>query len=215
MRAAILFPIALALMAAQARADNLPRLRQGDLVFQHSMSPQSEAIRLASGSTYTHMGIVSLAPAGPVVIEAADVVRQTPLKAFLARGTKGRFAVYRVRGIDEAKADAAVAAARGYLGRPYDLYFRLDPGAIYCSELPYDAFRSVGISLGRVERFGNLSVRAPAVKALFARRWASHPDCQGTAHDAAACWALIQDQGIVTPVSIARDSQVERIGGNL
>lgn len=215
MRATILFLIALALMAGQALAENLPPLRQGDLVFQQSRSPQSEAIRLASGSVYTHMGIVSLTPAGPVVIEAADVVRQTPLKAFLARGTNGRFAVYRVRGLDEAKADAAIAAARGYLGRPYDLYFRLDPDAIYCSELPYDAFRSVGISLGRFERFGSLSVRNPAVKALFARRWASHPDCKGTAGNAAACWTQIQDQGIVTPVSIARDNQVERIGGNL
>ncbi|MGJ4854876.1 YiiX/YebB-like N1pC/P60 family cysteine hydrolase [Labrys sp. La1] len=215
MRATTLLSIALALTAGQALAENLPPLRQGDLVFQQSKSPQSEAIRLPSGSTYTHMGIISLTPAGPVVIEAADVVRQTPLKAFLARGAKGRFAVYRLRQLVPAKADAAVAAARTYLGRPYDLYFRLDPDAIYCSELPYDAFRSVGISLGRVERFGNLSVRNPAVKALFATRWASHPDCRGAAGNAAACWTLIQHQGIVTPVSIARDSQVVRVGGNL
>jgi len=58
-------------------------------------------------------------------------------------------------------------------------------------------------------------VRNPAVKALFATRWASHPDCRGAAENAAACWTLIQHQGIVTPVSIARDSQVVRVGGNL
>lgn len=215
MRATILFTIALALMAAQARAENLPRLRQGDLVFQQSKSPQSEAILLASGSTYTHMGIVSLTPVGPMVIEAADIVRQTPLKTFLARGTQRRFAIYRVRGLDQAKADAVITAARTYLGRPYDLYFRLDPSAIYCSELPYEAFRSVGISVGRIDRFGDLSVRNPTVKALFAQRWASHPDCKGTAGDAAACWTRIQDQGIVTPVSIAHDNRVERVGGDL
>ncbi|MDZ5451707.1 YiiX/YebB-like N1pC/P60 family cysteine hydrolase [Labrys sedimenti] len=215
MRATVLFPIALALTAVPAQAENLPPLRQGDLVFQQSKSPQSEAIRLASGSAYTHMGIVALTPSGPMVIEAADIVRQTPLEAFLARGMKGRFAVYRVRGLDQAKANAAITAARTYLGRPYDLYFRLDPNAIYCSELPYEAFRSVGITLGQIDRFGDLSVRTPAVKALFARRWASHPDCKGKAANATACWARIQDQGIVTPVSIARDDQVDRVGGNL
>lgn len=205
--------IILGLAAAAASARDLPALRQGDLIFQQSTGPQSKAIRLASGSPYTHMGIVSLTGHGPVVIEAADVVRQTPLAAFLARGAQGRFAVYRMRNLDSDKADAVVAAARTYLGRPYDLYFRLDPGSIYCSELPYRAFEAVGIRLGRVERFGDLAIRNRAVKALFARRWASHPDCK-TLDDASACWRRVQDQGIVTPIGIARDSQLERVGGN-
>lgn len=211
----LLFSIALSLAAAAAAARDLPVLHQGDLIFQQSTGPQSTAIRLASGSLYTHMGIVALTPGGPVVIEAADIVRETPLNAFLARGARGRFAVYRVRELGQARADAAVSAARAYLGRPYDLYFRLDPGAIYCSELPYEAFRRVGILLGRIERFGDLSVRNRAVKVLFARRWASHPECRGTVRNADACWTRIQDQGIVTPISIARDAKVERVGGNL
>ena len=197
-----------------AAAQPLPSWRDGDLVFQQSRSAQSEAIRIASGSVYTHMGIVRLTAEGPVVIEASRVVTETPLQTFLARGAGGHFAVYRVPSLSKEKQSQVIASARTYLGRPYDIYFRLGRETIYCSELPFYAFQSAGISLGHIDRFGDLSNRNAKVKALFLSRWLSHPDCKGVARDAASCWKLIQGQGIVTPISIAEDRQVERIYSN-
>ncbi len=196
-------------VVSPARAAGFEDWRDGDLVFQDSGGPQALAIRLATGSAYTHMGIVRLTAAGPVVIEAAARVGETPLARFLARGTDGRYAVYRVRGLTPDKARAVLAASRRYFGRPYDMFFRLEGDALYCSELPHHAFKAAGIALGRPERFGALAVDNAPVKALFAARWRQHPDCGAT--DAEGCWRLMQDQRLVTPAGIAADPQVEKL----
>jgi hypothetical protein len=195
------------LRAADAFAD----WHNGDLVLQQSTSPQSNAIRAATGSRYTHLGIVRITRDRPVVVEAARTVSETPLRTFVSRGSGGHFSVYRVRNLSPDAAVRVMAAARQLYGRPYDLFFRPDATQIYCSELPVLAFAAVGIRLGRQERFGDLNVGHPAVRALFAARWQQHPDCRAATMNAAGCWRLMQDQKIVTPVSLTKDPQLERI----
>jgi len=192
-----------------ASANGFTDWRDGDLVFQDSAGSQSAAIRLATNSPYTHMGIVRLTSSGPMVIEAARTVSETPLATFLARGEQGRYAVYRLREVAPAALTKAVAQARRYIGRPYDIFFRLRPDAIYCSELPYYAFKEAGIPIGKAERFGTLGIANPAVKALFTKRWRQHPDCQDT--DKAGCWQHMQSQLIVSPASIAADPQMLQV----
>lgn len=196
-------------LCSAAGAKGFDDWRDGDLVFQDSGGSQAAAIRLATKSDYTHMGIVRVEPSGPVVIEAARTVGETPLASFLARGEGGRYAVYRLRKAGAADIKAALDGTRRYFGRPYDIFFRLDPSEIYCSELPYHAFKAAGITLGKIERFGALGIDNPAVKKLFMARWQRHPDCGGT--DAEGCWRRMQDQVLVTPVSIAADPQLERV----
>lgn len=208
---AIIF-LPLALISLPAHAHDFSEWRSGDLVFQDSAGPQSTAIRTATESPYTHMGIVRLTPSGPMVIEAARTVSETPLATFLARGQQGQYAVYRLNTAAPERIKTALAEASRYMGRPYDIFFRLKPDAIYCSELPYYAFKAAGITLGKTERFGTLAVDNPAVRALFSARWEKHPDCQGT--DQAGCWQRIQEQLLITPASIAADSQVTRVFSN-
>lgn len=202
----------LALISLPVHADEFTGWQSGDLVFQDSAGPQSTAIRTATKSHYTHMGIVRLTPSGPVVVEAARTVGETPLAKFLARGQQGQYAVYRLNTATPDRIETALAEASRYTGRPYDIFFRLKPDAIYCSELPYYAFKAAGITLGKTERFGTLAVNNPAVRALFLARWEKHPDCQET--DQAGCWQRIQEQLLVTPASIAADPQVTRVFNN-
>ncbi|OZI52655.1 YiiX/YebB-like N1pC/P60 family cysteine hydrolase [Bordetella genomosp. 4] len=204
--------LSLALITLPAYAHDFTEWRTGDLVFQDSAGPQSAAIRIATKSRYTHMGIVRLTPSGPVVIEAARTVSETPLAKFLARGQQGQYAVYRLNTATPESIQTALAEASRYTGRPYDIFFRLEPDAIYCSELPYYAFKAAGITLGKTERFGTLAVDNPAVRTLFLARWERHPDCQAT--DQAGCWQRIQEQLLVTPASIAADQQITRIFSN-
>ena len=178
----------------------------GDLIFHESLSAQAAAIRAVTGSRYTHMGIVHLTQKGPYVIEAGQTVTETPLKTFIARGSNHDYAVYRVNGLTQANANAMVKSTRDYLGRPYDIFFRLEPTAIYCSELPFYAFRAAGITLGKIERLGDLGMNSQEGQAIFLARWQQHPDCKNT--DRASCWATVQQQEIVTPVSIANDDKV-------
>lgn len=200
------------LAAAAASSKEFFDWRDGDLVFHDSGGSQAEAIRVATKSRYTHMGIVRRTPSGPVVIEAARIVGETPLAAFLARGEGERYAVYRLRSPHLEAIKNAFAETRRYFGRPYDIFFRLEPSAIYCSELPHHAFKAAGITLGKPERFGALAVENPAVRKLFLARWQRHPDCRATDED--GCWRRLQDQVLVSPASIAADPQMELVFSN-
>ncbi len=64
--------------------------------------------------------------------------------------------------------------------------------------------------LGREQKLRDLNIADAAVTALIAARWQKHPDCMA-AGSAEACTRIIQDQPIVTPASIAADSDVELI----
>lgn len=183
----------------------------GDLIFHESSSPQAAAIRVATGSRYTHMGIVRQTDAGLYVIEAARTVSETPLEDFIARGNAQDYSVYRVKALTPDATASVVAASLAYAGRPYDIFFRLDEAAIYCSELPFHAFRTIGVDLGSVQTLGELDIDTFEGREIFLARWQDHPDCRAQGLDRDGCWNLIQAQEIVTPVSIAEDSRVERV----
>ena len=111
------------------------------------------------------------------------------------------------------QAAIAIDAALGYLGQPYDPFFRDGEDAIYCSELVRLAFESAGIELGDVETVGDLDIDSPAVRTIFAERWQKHPDC-ADADDADECWNRMLSQAIVTPASIANDGKLVLVDSN-
>jgi hypothetical protein len=59
-----------------------PALQSGDLVFETSASSQSAAIRWATGSRWSHVGIVDVTEDGVAVIEAIGKVSRTPWAAW-------------------------------------------------------------------------------------------------------------------------------------
>lgn len=203
--------ILILLVTGQLSASPAPH--NGDLIFQTSQSRQSAAILAATGSNFTHMGIVHLRNGEPYVIEAYRTVEETPLAEWIARGDGDRYSLYRVEHLSPAQATTAIDAALAYIGRPYDPFFRDGDDAIYCSELVRLAFASAGIELGEAETVSDLDVDSPAVRAIFAERWQKHPDC-ADAGDAEECWDRMLSQTIVTPASIADDGQLVRIDSN-
>jgi hypothetical protein len=203
--------ILILLVTGQLSASPAPH--NGDLIFQTSQSRQSAAILAATGSHFTHMGIVHLREGEPYVIEAYRTVEETPLVEWIARGDGDRYSLYRVDRLSPAQATTAIEAALAYIGRPYDPFFRDGDDAIYCSELVRLAFASAGVELGDEETVGDLDVDSPAVRAIFAERWQKHPDCADAA-DADECWNRMLGQTIVTPASIADDGQLVLIDSN-
>lgn len=197
-----------------APAKDLPPLKTGDIVFQKTTSSASDAIMLASGTQYTHVGIVVHEKAGrPRVIEAVGPVREVALDEWIKKGNGSRVTVKRIKGLDEAHATEAIASARRYLGRPYDHYFYETRDQIYCSELVYAAFKDgPGISVGQEEKVRDLNIDTGAAQKLIKQRWKSHPLCRSKgAKSFKDCYALILDQTLITPASIARDPQMELI----
>ena len=63
----------------------------GDIVFQDLASSQSEAIKLATGSKWTHCGIVFQLGGKYYVYEAVGPVKATDLKEWEDRGVGGHF----------------------------------------------------------------------------------------------------------------------------
>ncbi|WP_031235149.1 YiiX/YebB-like N1pC/P60 family cysteine hydrolase [Asticcacaulis sp. AC402] len=188
-----------------------PALKDGDLIFQTSGSHQSAAILAATGSAFTHMGILERDDGQWYVVEAGGTVTRTPLGAWTRRGKGGRYAVYR-RDLTPAQTRTLLKAAHRLDGRPYDIFFSFNNRAIYCSELPYLAFGKAGITIGQVQKVRDLHADNGLAKSLIEKRWRRHDDCKGLDFD--ACYARILDQDLVTPVSIANDRQFRQIFSN-
>ena len=134
--------------------------QEGDVVFQslpHGLVVW--AIEGVTRSPYSHCGIVGSRDGRWIVYEAYRGVSATPLKTFLLRGRGGGFAVYRLREECRAHIPETLRCCEKYLGRPYDIHYRMDDEKIYCSELVFKAFREAtdGQQLGDLVKFGDMN----------------------------------------------------------
>lgn len=150
--------------------------QNGDIVFQISQSTQSRAIQLATHSPYSHMGIVYLRDGDPMVFEAAQPVKLTPLDEWVARGKDGHFVVKRLREAERVLSPDTLQRIRAigeeFAGRDYDLYFEWSDKRIYCSELVWKVFaRGAGIQIGRLVTMGKLDLSHPVVEAALRERF--------------------------------------------
>jgi hypothetical protein len=163
------------LVGCSARAKT-PDVREGDLVFHTSRSSQSQAIQRATGSKYSHMGIVLLRDGKPFVFEAVQTVRYTPLEKWLARGEGGHYIVKRLKSAKETLTAENVgelrAAAAPFAGKPYDLTFEWSDSRIYCSELVWKMYqRALGIEIGSLEKLRSFHLDDPLVRAKMRERY--------------------------------------------
>lgn len=191
-----------------------PALQEGDLIFQTTTSNQSTAILLATASIYTHVGIVTKNGNEFAVIEASKSVKETSLEEWTNRGVLKRVAVYRNQSLTPEQATRITSLAKSYYGKPYDIFFSLKDDAFYCSELPYLTYGKAGIQIGKVQKISELNFDNPPVKKLIEKRWQRHPECKAQNYTFEECYEHILNQDIVTPASIARDTQFVEIYSN-
>jgi hypothetical protein len=150
----------------------------GDIVFQGGTGTQARAIETATGSSWTHCGIVLMDENGPYVVEAVQPVRRTELKAWLERGN-GVYSVKRL--VDETVLTPAVLekmrqTAHGLVGRNYDIFFQWDDERIYCSELVWKVYQqSASLEVAEMERFGDMDLAGPEARQILKQRFANGP----------------------------------------
>jgi hypothetical protein len=152
----------------------------GDVVFQVSRSAQSAAIQRATGSRWSHVGIVFHHDEIPWVLEAAATVRAAPLDEWLARGDDGHYVATRLRyaARDLGPDVRARMAAHGLalLGRPYDPHFRWSDDQLYCSELVWKLYADdAGLELCPLRRAADYRLDDPEVLRLASRRGGPPP----------------------------------------
>ncbi|WP_193214428.1 YiiX/YebB-like N1pC/P60 family cysteine hydrolase [Luteolibacter marinus] len=149
-------------------------LQEGDIVFHGNAGGQSDAIREATGSPYTHCGVVFRKDGRLMVFEAVQPVRAVPVEAFIARSQPGTFHARRLKNPPrpEAIAEAKAWAAK-QSGRNYDYLFQWADGALYCSELVWKVYDRAGIQLCPTRHFQDYQLDSPKVREVIKRRYGS------------------------------------------
>ena len=166
----------LVLLAAACSSDGQYLPKDGDVVFQVSQSAQSRAIQLATGSPYSHMGIVYLREGEPFVFEAVQPVKLTPLRDWIKRGKGGQFVAKRLRDSRTLLSPQVLQQMKSigeeFSGRDYDVYFEWSDERMYCSELVWKIFkRGAGIEIGTLAKLGDFDLSPPAVKEKLHERF--------------------------------------------
>ena len=155
-------------------ASNL--LQDGDVIFHTSKSSQSIAVQRATGSKYSHMGMIVYRKQKPFVFEAAGTVRLTPLDKWTARGTGQHFVVKRLANADTVLTPSAreklLKTASQFSGRPYDITFGWQDDQMYCSELVWKTYdRALGIQIGTLQKVRDFNLTDSAVRKKMRERY--------------------------------------------
>jgi Permuted papain-like amidase enzyme, YaeF/YiiX, C92 family len=116
-----------------------------DVVFQSLPNPFGmdlvDMIEGATGSPYSHCGMVIAEQGQWKVIEAIGPVQIIPLAQWQTRGRGKKLWAYRLKDDQKKNIPQVIAAMKLDLGKPYDPRYRLDSEAIYCSELIYRGWK--------------------------------------------------------------------------
>lgn len=130
-----------------AQTGPVKEVREGDVIFQTSMSRQSPLIQIGTRSKISHCGIIVMNNGKPYVLETHKTLVLTPLNKFIARGEGGRYWIKR------SERENIKIKYGHYLGKPYDLAFKFDNNKFYCSELVFDIYqKQLGIELAEPKR---------------------------------------------------------------
>ncbi len=148
----------------------------GDVLFQDLASAQGQAVRLATGSEYTHCGIVFEIDQGFVVYEAVGPVRAIPLDDWIAQGVGGKVVAMRLDTLYGYLTPKALEQMRSvgesHLGKSYDAVFNWSDTQIYCSELVWKIYsEGFGLHLVPPRALGDYDLTDPAVKEKLAERY--------------------------------------------
>lgn len=147
--------------------------KDGDLIFQHSASTQSAAVQLATQSYYSHCGIIFYMEGNPYVFEAVDPVGVRSLADWIKSGENQNYAVYRLKNtnLSPAQLEQMKAYLKAQLNKHYDTGFNWSDKEMYCSELAFKAYRTIGIELCRPKALRDFNLESPQVRKLMQQRY--------------------------------------------
>jgi hypothetical protein len=153
-------------------------IKNGDIIFQTSLSRQSQAIQLATHSEYSHCGIVYKNVNGYFVYEAIEPVQLTPLDKWMARGQGGNFVIKRLKNADKVLTVSTLQKMQQvgdrFKNKHYDIYFDWSDDKIYCSELIWKVYKEgTGIEIGKLQRLKDFDLSSEPVKQKLKERYGS------------------------------------------
>ena len=167
----------LLLLVGCGKSENLT-LKNGDIIFQDSPSSQSQAIKLATHSDFSHVGIVYNQNGKSYVYEAVGPVILTPLTVWINSGIDKHYVVKRLKNravLTPTVLQNMQQIAKNFANRPYDALFGWSDARLYCSELVWKIYkRGAGIELGKLKKLKEFDLSHPVVKSLLQKRYGKH-----------------------------------------
>jgi hypothetical protein len=139
-------------------------LQDGDVVFRlgdaravRGMFPLSLFISKASGSPFSHTGVVAIEEGTTVVYDCSSAGVQRKPFEFWMLDSFGAVGVKRLKPEHRHHIPGVVTYCRRAFERqvPFDFEFRADDDALYCLELTEKAFRSQRLTLSEPVRIGD------------------------------------------------------------
>jgi len=175
--------------------------RTGDIVFQESTSGQSTAIAAATGSRWTHVGVVFVEGGSAWVFEGVQPVGVSLLDRWVVSGKGGDVVVKRLKEADELLSPEVLkrmaAVRKDLTGKDYDLLFGWSDEEIYCSELVWKLFdRAAGLQLGKLEKLRDFELGHPVVQAKLKERYGD---------------AVPLDETVISPGSLFEDRRLRTV----
>lgn len=167
-------------------------IKNGDLIFQTSLSGQSKAVQLATKSKYSHCGLIYKDGNDFYVFEAVQPVKRTPLDKWIARGEHGKFVIKRLKNADQVLTPTSLTnmkeVSEQFTGKNYDLAFEWSDDKIYCSELIWKIYqRATGLEIGKLEKLSDFDLINAAVKKKLKERYGDR---------------IPEDEIVISPASI-------------
>jgi hypothetical protein len=152
-----------------------PELKSGDIIFIVNPSGQGRSIQLATGSKYTHVGIIFMEGGKPMVYHAIEPVSKHSLEEFIGMSADGRYEIRRLRDqslLSPEVTGAMLKEAKSQLGKHYDMAFSWGDEELYCSEFVWKLFkRALNIEIGAPRPLKDFDLSHPVVRATLEERY--------------------------------------------
>lgn len=185
----------------KAKATREEQIEDGDIIFQTSLSAQSEAIQQATKSKYSHCGIIYKNNAKFYVYEAAETVKLTPLDEWVAKGKDGHYVIKRLRITNQILTFNTLKKMKEegakLLGKSYDSAFDWSDEKIYCSELVWKIYkRGAEVEVGKLQYLRDFDLSGIEVRDKLKERYGDK---------------IPKDEIVISPASIFNSSMLETV----
>jgi predicted DNA-binding WGR domain protein len=155
------------------------QIKNGDLIFQTSVSKQSKAIQLATKSKYSHCGIIYQNGKDFYVLEAIQPVQLTLLRNWINRGKDGKYVIKRLKNSDKVLTSIVISKMKNigekFKGKNYDFTFDWSDDKIYCSELIWKIYKeATGLEIGKLQKLKGFDLTNPVVRTKMRERYGNN-----------------------------------------
>lgn len=150
--------------------------KNGDIIFQTSESEQSEAIKIATQSKFSHCGIIYIENGKTYVYEAVQPVKMTLLKDWITNGKDNKYVVKRLKNEEKILTESILkkmkVSGMKFENKNYDLFFEWSDEKIYCSELVWKIYKEgANIELCKPKKLKEFDLEHPIVKKIMKQRY--------------------------------------------